>query len=263
MVCLLLSGPFALLATPDEDLINAANTGDVAKAKVALKAGANPNAKGFAETTPLISAAINGHIEIIKLLIQVRADIHAKNLAKMSALDYAKMHNQSEAVRILTSAGGKASAIASAPARNAPRLQKTGYPEIDAMLSNCWIFDIADAERQPRSFCHQMVDCIGTTIDKSSSCAHASSLVCANYEKDISTRTINSCAGKKTLQNETKKLAMKLAEWVWRKKNYPEAGNSDSITGKNPGNSPKPREKSENQKWRECHASGQSGCGYR
>lgn len=258
----------------DTALIRAVRSGNLEMVKLLIAAGANVRAAGSGGHTALTAAASLGHAQIVGLLIKAKADINIKTQYGESAIAIARTWGHTEVVKLLKGAGAKESepALASKsapesetarPARNGTKLQKTGYAEIDAMLSNCWIFDITDAERQPGSFCHQMVDCIGTKIDKSHSCSHASNLVCANYENDISTRTIKSCAGKKTLRGETEKRAMKFAEWVWRKKNYPDAGNLDSTSGKNTGNTPRPREKSENQKWRECHASGQSGCGYR
>lgn len=54
-----------------------------------VQAGANVNAKGHENDTPLHDAAINGHIKLVKLLVERGADIHAKNSKGKTPLDVA------------------------------------------------------------------------------------------------------------------------------------------------------------------------------
>lgn len=68
-------------------LLKAARTGDVKTAQIAIKNGANINAKDTAlQDTALHRAAVNGHINIMKLLVENGADINAVNYENLSAL---------------------------------------------------------------------------------------------------------------------------------------------------------------------------------
>lgn len=54
-----------------------------------VQSGANVNAKGLDNDTPLHDAASNGHLKLIKLLVERGADIHAKNSKGKTPLDVA------------------------------------------------------------------------------------------------------------------------------------------------------------------------------
>lgn len=54
-----------------------------------VQSGANVNAKGLDNDTPLHDAASNGHLKLIKLLVERGADIHAKNAKGKTPLDVA------------------------------------------------------------------------------------------------------------------------------------------------------------------------------
>jgi ankyrin repeat protein len=65
----------------DENLMNAANKGDVEAAKMALDEGADVNVNARSgRSTPLSMAAWNGHSKIAELLIAKGADVNAKRL---------------------------------------------------------------------------------------------------------------------------------------------------------------------------------------
>lgn len=54
-----------------------------------VQAGANVNAKGFDNETPLHDAATNGNMKLIKLLVERGANIYAKNSKGLTPLDVA------------------------------------------------------------------------------------------------------------------------------------------------------------------------------
>lgn len=54
-----------------------------------LQSGANLNARGLDNDTPLHDAAVNGHVKIAKLLVERGADINAKNSKGKTPLDVA------------------------------------------------------------------------------------------------------------------------------------------------------------------------------
>lgn len=54
-----------------------------------MQAGANVNAKGLDNETPLHDAAVNGHLKLVKLLVEKGADIYAKNSKGKTPVDIA------------------------------------------------------------------------------------------------------------------------------------------------------------------------------
>jgi outer membrane protein assembly factor BamB len=66
-------------ATLNEQLLEAARTGDVARIAAALDKGADVNAKARYDVTPLIFAATNGHVEAVRLLLSRKADVNAQD----------------------------------------------------------------------------------------------------------------------------------------------------------------------------------------
>lgn len=57
----------------------ACNHGHINVATLLVKAGANVNAKGYEDVTPLHDAALVGQIKLVKLLVERGADPMAKN----------------------------------------------------------------------------------------------------------------------------------------------------------------------------------------
>ena len=64
---------------PDISIHKAAEDGNIEAVKQHLAAGADVNAKGDGESTPLHYAAFNGHKEIAELLIAKGADVNTKD----------------------------------------------------------------------------------------------------------------------------------------------------------------------------------------
>lgn len=54
-----------------------------------VASGANVNARGLDDDTPLHDAASNGNIRLVKLLVERGADIHAKNKKGKTPVDVA------------------------------------------------------------------------------------------------------------------------------------------------------------------------------
>jgi transposase len=79
-----------------QKLFEAARSGDVSAARVALDAGADVTATDKAEQTPLHLAAMRGHIGVARLLIENGADPNAKDHRQQTPLDLAdlKRHNR-------------------------------------------------------------------------------------------------------------------------------------------------------------------------
>jgi len=69
----------AVAADLNEQLFAAVRKGDVAAVKTLLEKGADVNAKGPYEQTPLFFAADRGYFEIVNLLVEKGADINRKD----------------------------------------------------------------------------------------------------------------------------------------------------------------------------------------
>jgi ankyrin repeat protein len=89
----------------DNTLLEAAENGDLIKVQIALKNGANPNAKNNDDSTPLHIAAYHGHVEIVKLLLKRGADPNAKNNDDSTPLHIAAYHGHVEIVKLLLKRG--------------------------------------------------------------------------------------------------------------------------------------------------------------
>ena len=87
----------------DEALFQAFDKGDLRQVKRLLSLGADVNAKGLFDSTPLISAASYGDVALIKELISRGADVNAKNKVGSSALMMASGYPN--VVEILKEAG--------------------------------------------------------------------------------------------------------------------------------------------------------------
>ena len=90
-----------ILATPNDDLLDAANNGDLPKAEAALKAGADVNTKFYKGNTALMSASFNGHLEFVKWLIENKADVNAKDKDGWTALLSASFNGHLEIIKWL------------------------------------------------------------------------------------------------------------------------------------------------------------------
>ena len=94
---------------PDISIHTAAEGGNIEAVKQHLAAGADVNAKGYRERTPLHYAAHGGQKEIAELLIAAGADVNAKDDDGTTPLDWAITHNADdiEIAGLLRQHGGK------------------------------------------------------------------------------------------------------------------------------------------------------------
>src|SRR5215475_11839663 len=73
-------------AVASKQLLSAAEEGDLPAVKSALAAGADVNAKGQHDMSPLLTACFNGFAEIAQALVAAGADAKARNRYDWSAL---------------------------------------------------------------------------------------------------------------------------------------------------------------------------------
>jgi hypothetical protein len=114
-------GRFPLLAT-------AAFQGFSSTARLLLERGANPNARGQRDVTPLMMAAGATHPDpaIVRLLIDKGADVDARDQSSRSALDWALLQGDNEVTRLLREAGSRATPLSPPPLpRQAPLPMRT------------------------------------------------------------------------------------------------------------------------------------------
>jgi tetratricopeptide (TPR) repeat protein len=92
---------------PQTALHNAAFYGCPAAARVLLRHGADPKARGERGHTPLHLAARKGHTDIAKLLLEHRSDINARDTEGKTPLTYALDASQTAMADFLRARGGK------------------------------------------------------------------------------------------------------------------------------------------------------------
>ena len=80
----------------DRPIHVAAVRGSIDELTVLYENGADINAKGEYDYTPLLHAVEQGHIEAVKWLIGKGADVSSKNDTESDALDLAKILNLNE-----------------------------------------------------------------------------------------------------------------------------------------------------------------------
>ena len=96
-----------LLLTPqqrvaaDQQLMGAAEQGNLAGIKAAFAKGANVNAQNAQGNTALMLAAYNGHVSVVKHLLNSRADRTIKNHAGQTAYDLAKTNKKTAVVKLV------------------------------------------------------------------------------------------------------------------------------------------------------------------
>jgi cytohesin len=95
----------------DDELLKAAENGNLIKVQTALENGANPNAKNNNNgSTPLHIAAYKGHVEIVKILLDRGADLNAKDNTGHAPLHWAAIEGHVDVVRVLLDRGANPNA---------------------------------------------------------------------------------------------------------------------------------------------------------
>lgn len=113
----------------NEDLIDAAENGNLDEVRKALEKGADVNAKDKYSNTALMKAAVKGHSDIVELLIEEGADTDAKDVFDETALFNAVLKGHFHIVKLLIENG------ADVNVKDAlTEAIKGGYPHIVGLL---------------------------------------------------------------------------------------------------------------------------------
>jgi ankyrin repeat protein len=91
-----------------EDLISAADAGDLARVQLILSSGVPANAASERNgLTPLIGAAQRGHVEVVRKLLEFHADVNAKANDGLTAVMQAAQAGHAPVVKALVAAGAE------------------------------------------------------------------------------------------------------------------------------------------------------------
>jgi ankyrin repeat protein len=93
------------MADLNEQLLNAAEQGNLVKVQQSLDRGANVNYIGYFNRGPLHFAASNGRLPVVQYLIQAGANINAHDLFGYTPLHYAVMSGHLPVAQYLIQAG--------------------------------------------------------------------------------------------------------------------------------------------------------------
>ena len=89
----------------DDELLDAAENGDLIKVKTALEKGANPNAKDKHGWTPLHWAALGSNVKIVRVLLKHGADPNAKDKYGWTPLHSVALMGRVDVVKIMLEHG--------------------------------------------------------------------------------------------------------------------------------------------------------------
>jgi len=95
--------PSTKASNETQDMLNAAESGDLDAVKKMLNAGAPVNGLGDDRSTALHFAAQEGHVDVAKLLIEKGADINAKDDIDQTPVDRARFWKQEKIIALLES----------------------------------------------------------------------------------------------------------------------------------------------------------------
>ncbi|GEM_PF-5867703 len=101
--------PKKYLPTPAryQELINAAQKGDLAEVKALIASGVDVNTKTRSGNTALMWASFEGHAEVGKILIAAKADVNARNEKGETALVLASRAGRTGMAKLLKQAGAR------------------------------------------------------------------------------------------------------------------------------------------------------------
>jgi len=112
---LLATSPAARAQSSLDDLLKAADKGDVTTVALYLNKGLDPNSTDKLGQTLLMIAAVEGHEELVKLLISRKADVRRRSPAGDSALMLASLKGYLNIVKLLVEHGAQISHSGWAP----------------------------------------------------------------------------------------------------------------------------------------------------
>lgn len=122
----------------NEDMIKAAQGGDIATVTSCIQKGANVNAKlGNSGFTALMLSAGEGHTEIVELLLAKGADANAADAGKSTALMNAAINGHTDVVEALLAHGAQVNAKGKRGFTALMWAAQYGYPDtIKVLLSH-------------------------------------------------------------------------------------------------------------------------------
>ena len=133
-ILLISSVTCSLFSGPNEDLLDAAFSGDSDGVKVAITAGADVNATNVYGSAALIRAAQNGHIDIVRLLLDYAANINAINSHGSTALIMAARYGHIDIVKLLLDRGADINIINSLNSNVLMPAAQQGHTKIVELL---------------------------------------------------------------------------------------------------------------------------------
>uniref|UniRef100_A0A7C4H6L4 Uncharacterized protein n=1 Tax=Thermofilum pendens TaxID=2269 RepID=A0A7C4H6L4_THEPE len=92
------------------ELHKAVREGDPQRVKQLVERGANVNARGERDWTPLHLAAFYGYLEVVRFLVEKGAEVNARNVDRRIPLHYAAAEGHLEVVRFLVEKGANVNA---------------------------------------------------------------------------------------------------------------------------------------------------------
>ncbi|MBL8910249.1 MAG: ankyrin repeat domain-containing protein [Archangium sp.] len=131
--------------TPDQKLLNAAQTGHLAGVLVSLDEGANIEAKDDLQRTPLACAVEEGHLEVVEALIQRKADVNAKTYADMTALHLAARDGHTAIVKRLLEASPPSERVLN-DVLTVASMSRKSKPEIVTLLQDFRVKSVMPSE---------------------------------------------------------------------------------------------------------------------
>ena len=90
-----------------QELVKAAEMGDLARVKALIATGVDVNAKDKGDWTALMFASGKGNTDIVRALIEAKADVNAKDEDDNTALVIASLSGHTEIVKLLKQAGAR------------------------------------------------------------------------------------------------------------------------------------------------------------
>jgi hypothetical protein len=117
-------------------LMRAVDEGDVARVRVLLAAGADPNAAAEYGETALMRAAARGHVEVVETLLDAGGDVHAESENGFTPLFMAVFFGHADVARALLARGSDPSALTRVDTTAEEWARSWGSAEIVELLEN-------------------------------------------------------------------------------------------------------------------------------
>lgn len=113
---------------------NAADKGDLQKVKEFLSEGADVNARGSDDETPLHRAILSGHFLVASILIENSADVNAKNKFNETPLHRAILSGRLDLVKLLIEKGADVNTRTMLNETPLELAERCGYPDVAKII---------------------------------------------------------------------------------------------------------------------------------